>query len=243
MSSRFLSPSTIALLALIAMYCDDYVPPMGQMAILNFISTQLLPRREMRRKMAGSATRNIVTAMGDFEKALSPYKKDDCSYTLWSEFCHIIWRISSLDSMFDFFKSLPALFDVREKHSVEDDQTTLSRTSLWGTFVRRSVLEFERLNFEDAVKLWQRYERFRAPTSNVVKRPLSDHADREATTYMDELDRRSNHEISAILTRDLDSADETLGDTSSDGIEKLLTFQVERLQSTCSNYSSGVFFN
>lgn len=232
MVSRYLTPSRISLLALIAMYCDDYVPADGRVPVLRFITARLLPPHPSKRKKALNVSDSVSMTLEDFRKALSPFKKPDHAKNLWEEFVVIMWKISNLDLLFDFFKSLPCLFGSRDKQFADDEQTVLSKTSLIGTFVRRSTLEYERLNFQDSVRLWQNYQRFRAPSSPPGRLFVRTDADIDTDLNVLDMDRRPNGQILSILAKEEREDDQGASNVVSlIDVEKLLAFQIERMQS------------
>jgi len=87
-----------------------------------------------------------------------------------------LWNINSLDALVTFFQELqtyyrrspsaPPGFDVKRRF--------ISHVSPLGVFLRRSLLEFEKLQFHEINSLWYAFVRYREPTFPLWKfRPHS----------------------------------------------------------------------
>ena len=211
------------------MYCDGYMAPDATMPVLSFIADQLLPESVCGQKRRLSTDRPSLLALEDFSRLLDPLITRPLpkeSKNLWQAFVTISWRIDNLDMLFDFFQSMSLLFEERKSHASPEEagvpHVVLKKASLLGAFVRRAMLEFERLIFHDAVALWQDYERFRAPAhpKGLYERPFAD------------LDPSPSSTVSQILHRGVEVDKTSASQASSGDVERLLIFQVEQMQST-----------
>jgi anaphase-promoting complex subunit 5 len=99
--------------------------------------------------------------------------------TVLDVFLKRMWEINSFDAFHDLFNGLGDLLS-RNREEAEPETTAvvtrsfaqvfLSRTSPLGVFVRRARLEFTRLQFHDAMKLWSAFISYRAPTAKWSRR-------------------------------------------------------------------------
>ncbi|KAL8862317.1 MAG: hypothetical protein Q9178_001326 [Gyalolechia marmorata] len=108
----------------------------------------------------------------------------------------------------------------------------LSRNSPLGAFVRRSQLEFTRLQFHDGTSLWKSLIVYRRPTLPAWKRrnpgagPLSFDTNLQAESF------DTDGTLLDLIYGGLSSKTVMLkdGNTSTDDMEKLLDYQVSRMQ-------------
>ncbi|KAL8722249.1 MAG: hypothetical protein Q9225_001236 [Loekoesia sp. 1 TL-2023] len=236
--SRYLTPSRIALLALITLYSDGLVPSSATISILSFVISYILP--------VLSKAREDSIPLDDFTISIEKLQETTITHTsaipgrtVWDLLLKNLWAISSLDALHAFFDDLPFLLEkpIEESSSETDELVStrskrmlLSRNSPLGAFVRRSQLEFTRLQFHDGTSLWKSFIAYRDPTLVFWKR-------RNPTAGLNSFD--SN------LQQDLSDADEKLvglvyGDisdkifknanNSTEDTERLLDHQIDRMQ-------------
>jgi anaphase-promoting complex subunit 5 len=248
MSSRYLHPIKIGLLALIEIYSEGAVPNDGILPILTFITSHLIDEYitdEARDYQSESLVR-MITSITDFERVLYPYIATVGlpGRRLWDFFLLRIWEVDSLDAMHRFFEQRPSLLvksKEEQRRLAELGQqpprgVRFSYRSPFGTFVRRCHVEFTRLRFQDACELWREFVKYRQPTETYWKRrnpniqPLS----------FDSVLLIGEHEW-GIRTKDLINV--TYGDmiikdldieglpVSIDDLDRLLEFQIEHMQS------------
>jgi anaphase-promoting complex subunit 5 len=248
--TRFLTPSKIGLLCLIELYTDAVVPSSSTIPILSFILNQLLPSTQPKvqhKSFSSAQDLPFLLDLKSFETLLTAHQSAAGlpGRTLWDRFLAKLWEIDSLDALHVFFGRRSNLLAKSREDAKKDneigipppspDMIILSRTSPFGSFVRRAKVEFERLRFSDAQSLWTAFVRWRRETRTYWARrngmlnrwagdkALSDGEDQwgpEATGML---------ELVAYGGLTLDSAEE--GDISTDDVEKLLEFQVEQMQS------------
>ncbi len=247
--ARSLTPSKIGLLALVELYTDAIVPTSSTIPILSFVLNQLLPNnlKSQPRDPASLQALPFLLDLKDFETLLSahPAASGLPGRSLWDHFLKKIWYIDSLDAMHVFFARRSNLLAKSRDELNKDgemgipppseDMIILSRTSPFGSFVRRSKVEFERLRFGDALALWTAFKKWRYDSKTYWSRrngalgrwvgdsALADGEDdwgMEATEML---------ELVAYGGLSLEDTDE--GCVSSDDVEKLLEFQVEQMQS------------
>ena len=259
--ARYLSPAKTCLLALVELYVEDAVPHDGALPVLSFITSHLIdvdvdvdvasfsnPRSSRDRWQKARDIVGLIASINDFEQLLSPYSAATGlpGRRLWDVFLHKIWSIDSLHALHQFFDRLRLLLaKTKDELSLlaasgvppPTEGTRLSRNSPFGTFVRRSQLEFGRLRFSDVGELWKDFVRYRQPTASAWRRrnpaagPLSfdsvllagEHewgaatADIAAVAYGDVLDENAARRLPA----------------STDDLEILLEFQIDQMQSRC----------
>jgi anaphase-promoting complex subunit 5 len=252
--TRFLTPSKIGLLALVELYTDAIVPTSSTIPILSFVLNQLLPNnfKSQPRDLASLQALPFLLDLKAFETLLAahPAASGLPGRSLWDHFLKKIWDIDSLDALHVFFARRSNLLAKSREELKKDgemgipppseDMIILSRTSPFGSFVRRSKVEFERLRFGDALALWTAFKKWRHDSktywsrrNGALGRWVGDSAlaDGEEEWGMEATEML---ELVAYGGLSLEDTDE--GCVSSDDVEKLLEFQVEQMQSKLSAY-------
>lgn len=256
--TRFLTPSKIGLLALIELYTEAIVPTASTISILSFILNQLLPSTLP--KIQHNASTPISTPVStsspnlpflldlkSFETLLSahPAASGLPGRTLWDHFLEKLWAIDSLDAVHEFFATRSRLFAKTREEVKKDveigilpasaDMIVLSRTSPFGSFVRRANVEFERLRFGDAQSLWTAFVRWRQGTRSYWARRkglLNRWAgDKALDDGEEEWGPEATEMLELVAYGGLNIADGKDDCISTDDVEKLLEFQVEQMQS------------
>ncbi|KAL8659686.1 MAG: hypothetical protein Q9226_000311 [Calogaya cf. arnoldii] len=240
--SRHLTPSKIGLLALIRLYSDGDVPSSATIPILSFVISYLLPVHSRTSKDDESISQDGFTvSIQKLQSATIPYASAIPGRTVWDLLLKQLWTINSLDALHAFFTGLPLLLEkpLDGNTDASDDQKPdrmlFSRNSPLGAFIRRSQLEFTRLQFHDGSNLWKSLIIYRAPTLAVWKRrnPAAGPRSYDSNLQPDSFD--SDGSLSYLVYGSLSSGtskDGMLkhGNTSIDDMEKLLDYQVSRMQ-------------
>jgi len=247
--TRYLTPSKIGLLALVELYTDAIVPTSSTIPILSFVLNQLLPSnvKSQPRDLAAVQALPFIIDLKAFESVLAahPAASGLPGRSLWDHFLKKIWDIDSLDALHVFFARRPNLLAKSRDELKKDgemgipppseDMIILSRTSPFGSFVRRSKVEFERLRFSDALALWTAFAKWRQGSKQYWARRHGALGRWAGDTVLAQAEEEWGMEATEMLEvvafggLDLGATDE--GCVSSDDIEKLLEFQVEQMQS------------
>ena len=253
--ARYLTPSKIALLALIELYTDAAVPPSSTITILSFILKQLIPTAVPKSQAVEPVPEEslpFILESKAFETLLSTYTAAHGlpGRTLWDHFLKKLWDIDSLDALYVFFKRRVHLLKKSRNEARRDRELgipppsegmiILSRTSPFGSFVRRANVEFERLNFNGAVSLWMAFVKWRQDTRTYwmrrngggLSRWAGDHAllNGQLNWGVEETEM-----LQLVAYGDLNINDAEEVCVSTDDVEKVLEFQVEQMQSKTSN--------
>jgi anaphase-promoting complex subunit 5 len=244
---RFLTPSKIGLLALIELYTYAIVPTSATIPILSFLVDQLLPSHESSPGPAPSPSLPYLVDVTSFETLLvaHPSASGVPGRTLWDYFLKKLWEIDCLDALHAFFEESSNLLAKAREEIKQDgemgipppspDMIVLSRTSPFGSFVRRAKIEFDRLPFGDAVSLWTSFVRWRQDTAAYwarrnggLHRWAGDKALREGEVQWGveaaEMFEKINYH-GALEGKCVE------GSVSTDDAERLLEFQVDQMQS------------
>jgi anaphase-promoting complex subunit 5 len=257
--TRFLTPSKIGLLALIELYTDAVVPTASTIPILSFIINQLLPATlksqssdsAVPSQSSASSSLPFILDLKSFETLLTPHAAASGlpGRTLWDHFLTKLWAIDSLHALHEFFATRSNLL-ARTRDEIKKDEEMglpppspdviyLSRTSPFGSFVRRAKVEFDRLDFNTAQVLWTSFVRWRAESksymarrSGVMGRWAGDQA---LADGVEEWGVEATEMLDLIANGGLSLQDPGEGCVSTDDVEKLLEFQVERMQSKFSS--------
>lgn len=250
--ARFLTPAKIGLLALIELYTDAEVPTSSTIPILSFLVSHILPPNPPSPLISTEAhsygPRNFVITTQHFEELLSdhPSASGLPGRSLWHLFLKKLWDIDSLDALHIFFDRRSNLL-VKTREEVQKDaemgipppssgMILLSRTSPFGTFVRRAQLEFFRLKFHDALNLWKSFVAYRQVTLTAWRKrnPEAGHwsFDVVLNDGNEEWDDHMLETFATVAYGNLINQPEDAGGlVSTDDIEKLLEFQIEQMQS------------
>jgi len=244
---RYLNPSKICVLVLVSLYCDDYVPNKAAIPILSFIVSNI--------RQADSTTRNLRAASNislkieDFEAILAHHDSKITGRTLFESFLNRLWSIDCLHALHQFFTDLSGYLTAQQRKSNSDAEKQpiarfmLSPVSPIGIFVRKSQLEFTRLQFDDSVKLWTTLVQFRRPAEKSWLRIHPSAPSDIPDVNILSIDVNFRDDLSETVygsTADEKAEDQFL---SSDEIESMLEFQLERLQSKISNGISNPLSN
>lgn len=249
--ARYLNSAKIGLLALIELYAEGAVPNDASLPVLSFIASHILDTDLTVTSIGASAqwgksgsTVRLVTSVTDFEQLLSPYSAAVGlpGRRLWDIFLQKIWNIDSLDALHSFFggrqlflSPTKAEADRMAELGVTPPPIHFSRNSPFGTFIRRSHVEFVRLRFQDATELWKDFVRFRQPTGPYFRRrnPSFGRLSFDNVLLTGQHEWGDNTGILASVAYGdtlTGNADDT-GPASSDDVERLLEFQVNHIQS------------
>lgn len=250
--SRYLMPAKIGLLAVIELYTEE-LSGEAVLPILSFVTSHLIdldsatsssdpqtPWRSVKRDLS------LVESIKDFEQLLTPYQVVNGlpGRRLWDVFLSKIWTIDSLDALHGFFEHRTALLvktKEEQKRMAEagiqpqTDRILLSRNSPFGTFVRRSQLEFNRLRFSDASSLWIDFVKYRQPTAQAWQRrnpaagPLS--FDAVLLAGQHEWGAATAALVSTTYGDLLTSTSDVSASVSTDYLDNLLEFQIAQMQS------------
>ena len=236
--SRYLTPAKVGLLALVSLYADSVVPTPATIPILSFIVGHLIPLTTSSR--SGTSI-NFILSIKGFQEACAGHASGIPGRTVWDLWLNKIWNVASLDALHLFFDNLSSIVakssEELQKDAADgrlppsDHGILLSRTSPLGTFVRRSQLEFIRLQFHDAVGLWNSLISYRQPTWAAWRKrnPLA-----SQDRFDINLDRTQfgGRLMAAAYGPMLHLENPNEGQVSIDDVVRLLDFQVEEMQST-----------
>lgn len=242
--ARFLTPSKIGLLALIELYTEAVVPTTSTIPVLSFVLNQLLPPT-----LSFSQHKHGISSFPlDLDAFKNLLSQDAASgmpgRSLYDHFLKKLWKIDSLDALHDFFarrRHLLAKTKEELKRDGEmgipppsDDMILLSRTSPFGSFVRRSSIEFERLRFQDSMQLWSSFVAWRLPTKVYWARKSLGMGRWAGDRALGEGEMQWGPEATEMLqliAYGSNGNEKPEGTVSTDDAERLLEFQVEQMQS------------
>ncbi|RMZ86831.1 hypothetical protein DV736_g5944, partial [Chaetothyriales sp. CBS 134916] len=236
---RYLTPSKVALLALGLLYHEGVVPISESTFVLSFLLAQILPDS----KHAASAFEDLehILPVSVFETTLSKHASIMPGRTISDLLLKRLWAIDCSDALDKFFQMLPAVLAKSRDQMLMERETgvmmaegtygRIVRTSPLGAFIRRCHLEFTRLQFQDAVALWQGFIIYRAPTRQQFERKNPPDGRNLLDTNLSELQIDTSHPLAHIMYGLLLEADEQLRyGYSTHDIEKLMEFQVSEMQ-------------
>ncbi|MCJ1245829.1 anaphase promoting complex subunit 5 [Trapelia coarctata] len=230
--SRYLTPAKIGLLSVVSLYADSVVPTAATIPVLSFIMSYLLPPKGLTSRAEFSdAGDTTAIPIEDFQRATIKHASGIPGRTLWDLLLKKLWEINSFDAMHVFFDSLSLLLPKpQEEQQRESDYQGLrrmqfSRTSPFGTFIRRAQLEFARLQLHDGITLWKNFVTYRSTTLSMWRRRNPGIGKLSFDTNLTDGQLGKNELLFAILYGDLDDGDHAEVTVSTDDLEKLLEFQ------------------
>ncbi|KAK5063136.1 hypothetical protein LTR84_005212 [Exophiala bonariae] len=233
--SRYLTPAKIAILELSLLYAEDVVPTSQAKSVLAFILAQILPPD----KSAGHDF-EPATPISAFESTLSGQPSARPGRSLYDLLLKKLWAIDCSDALESFITNLPQLLTkpreqiLRERETGEvSDQTygRILRTSPLGLFIRRCHLEYERLQFQDSITLWQDFIVYRAPTRQAHEKKNPPLGRSAIDGNFEELQIDGSHPLAQIMYGRLaEIAQDPDSTYSPHEVEKLMEFQVSEMQ-------------
>jgi anaphase-promoting complex subunit 5 len=245
--TRFLTPAKIGLLSLIELYTQEIVPAASTIPILSFILNQVLPSTVKIQYRSTSPLDSLpfLLDLQAFETLLQGHPALVPGRTLWDQFLKKIWSIDSLHSLHEFFENRTNLLAKSYEENkldqemgippASEDMIYLSRTSPFGSFVRRSKVEFERLKFSDAVALWIAFANWRRETQAYYLRRNGQIGRWAGDKALEEGEEKwgidATETLEGVVYGLNITGEEQEGNVSTDDVEKLLEFQVEQMQS------------
>ncbi|SPQ19729.1 b5091e30-43dc-4bbc-a460-388954bb0b71 [Thermothielavioides terrestris] len=249
---RYLAPARIGLLALVELYAEGAVPNDAIIPVIDFITTHLLdcslinPSAGLaERWKKADSTIKLIASVHHFEELLGGYPAADRlpGRRLWDRFLEKLWGIDSLHSLHEFFDQLPNLLqrtkaELRELAARGEEPPSgvlFSRNSPFGVFLRRSYLEFSRMQFSQAAELWKVFVKYRQPTAAYWRRRNPHYSRLSFDSVLlagehewgDQTDEIAVAAYGNMLL--MDDEDATVP-VSTDEIESLLEFQIEQVQ-------------
>ena len=242
--SRYLTSSKIGLLALIALYTESVVPSAATIPILSFLVSHILPNNpSSSRDEAALRSRDSTLSIDDFQKATIGYVSGIPGRTIWDLLLNKLWKLNSFDALNVFFDALSSLLQKtpeEQQKEAEDgvDQAPnpnhmlISRVSPLGVFVRRSQLEFTRLQFHDGVTLWKGFIAYRTPTLAQWKKRNQTAGNTSFDANLQEDHLGLGDRLTEVVYGDLGTDGQQGSNVSTEDVEKLLEYQVDHMQST-----------
>ena len=231
--SRFLTPFKISLLAIISVYAEGVVPATATVPLLSLLIHHVLP---LNNKDSQSLDQGNALSIQGLENELVNQPSGVPGRTIWDWVLKKLWGIDSFDSLHVFLESFQGVLaktraellkDRENGISPKDGSTRFSRTSPLGVFVRRTQVEFTRLQLDDCIALWKAFASYREPTRPIWRRR---NPSAVRTRFDANITGRSEEKIHRLLYGNA-TCDSKLQSTSHDDIEALLEFQIDKMQS------------
>lgn len=234
---RYLTAQKISLLVLVRLYCSSSLPSSSTIPILSFILSHTISSASSSassRRTLGSASSDHDTtfSIDVFEDVLQGHASSMPGRTLLDLFLKHMWEMSSFDALHDLIDNIGELLIIPSPGDAQDaplDRIYLSKTSPLGAFVRRARLEFTRLQFDDAMKLWAAFVKYRAPTAQWTKR-LAGIASSGVDRVAAEMGLRPGDDLYMIAYGHLEDQEQEGDGLSTDDLDRILDFQLDRLQ-------------
>ncbi|CAO2657662.1 Nn.00g037880.m01.CDS01 [Neocucurbitaria sp. VM-36] len=231
---RYLTAQKISLLVLTRLYCSSTLPSSATISVLSFILSNNIPAVSSSARARHSSIldqHDASFSIDAFEDVLQGHASSMPGRTLLDLFLKHMWEMNSFDALHDLFDNLQELVSPPPPGSQEaeaPDRIYLSKTSPLGAFVRRARLEFTRLQFDDSMKLWSSFIKYRAPTAQWTKR-LAGLASGGVDVVVSEMGLRHGDDVYEVAYGHLEEDEEGEG-MSLEDLDRVLDFQLDRLQ-------------
>lgn len=232
---RYLTAQKISLLVLTRLYCSSALPSSATIPVLSFILANNIPSvtsSARSRYYPNSAPENAAFSIDSFEDVLQGHTSSMPGRTLLDLFLKHMWEMSSFDALHDLFNALQELTSPPSQGNQDaevSDRIYLSKSSPLGAFVRRARLEFTRLQFDDSIKLWSSFIRYRAPTAQWTKR-IAGIASGGVDVVVSEMGLKPGDDVYEVAYGHLEVEEEEGEGMSLEDLDRILDFQLDRLQ-------------
>ncbi|KAL1999272.1 hypothetical protein VTN02DRAFT_4743 [Thermoascus thermophilus] len=238
--TRYLTPSKIALLCLVSIYAEGVIPTSSIVPILSFLVSHLFPLESGDPSHLPTTRHGSdAVAIDELNKILSAHASSVPGRSVWELFLRKIWSLDCCDALEVYFANISSvLVKTREEQvcdkengvAPETRQMLLSRYSPLGSFVRRAQLEFTRLQFHDAVKLWESFIKYRLPTYLAWARTNTSDEITAIDANLIELGLHSRSHLAQVVYGNIEHCAEDNKGFSTKDVERLLEFQIGELQ-------------
>lgn len=220
--SRYLTPGKIALLALVELYAESMFPNDSIVPVLSFVVKHLVSPKE---------NTTFILNLEQITAATVGRASTVVGRSIFDLLLRKLWEINSFDALHTFFTDIQGFLVDPESGSKppireHGEKSQLSRASILGCFVRRAGLEYVRLQFNEAVLLWQSFIQYREPTLSMWKKrnlgagPLSFDVNLKGMSSNDAL-------VNLVYGQGRLREAKNL---STDDVERLLEYQVDSMQ-------------
>lgn len=237
--TRYLTPSKVALLALITVYTEGVVPNSAIVPVLSFLVSHLLPLDPSKSADQVNNPGDHTIPIEDFERVTSCLPSSVPGRSIWDIFLKRLWLIDCFDTLEEFITGLTdILVKSREElirdrnHGIPPDTrpNRLGRASPLGTFVRRAQLEYTKLRFDDAVELWTAFVGYRMSTYRAWAKRHSRASQSMVDVNLADLGADLASPLAKVVYGEAESGNHIRTGMSMKDIERLLEFQVGELQ-------------
>jgi anaphase-promoting complex subunit 5 len=246
---RYLTPSKIGILVLIVLYSDAVVPDDAIIPVLSFITSRLI-NQPVSESDSSSQPASPTLSISDFEELTKNFKSPLPGRTLYDTFLQYLWGIDSLHALHDFFRDLSETLTKNRAQLLQEGEASkppkakipLSRVSPLGVFVRRSQLEFVRLQFDGSVKLWVAFTKFREASEPYWKKRRPSAGAYTLDSNLADLNLNHESPLVNIVYPNLNDGSQYEPELSTEEMERILDFQLEKLQrklSDCTPCTTG----
>lgn len=162
--ARYLTPGRLCTLALIQIYINNDVTEGSSLQLLDSIAIQIGINSSISQTAPEADLLLPRKDATSYASELSQWQTKFPGVSVYDDFLSELWKIQHADQLQTMFEQLSQLFRPSAEGSHEEEAPKLSRASPIGQFIRRSYVEYTRLQFADTLHLWNAFVTFRAPT-------------------------------------------------------------------------------
>ena len=242
--SRYLTPSKIGLLVLTSLYTESAVPSAAVVPILSFLVCHVFAMSSIAfPNCTNFRLHDSAITIDDFQKSTFGHASVIPGRSIWDLLLNKLWELDSLDALHVFFDTLSLLLQKTDEEiernpsdgsECKAGRMLLSRVSPLGSFVRRAQLEFTRLQFHEGASLWKSFISYRASTMVQWRRRNVAAGTTSFDVNLQSGVMHGNGRLIDTIYGDLANECGKEASISTEDVEKLLEYQVDKMQSTCS---------
>ncbi|KAL9108729.1 MAG: hypothetical protein Q9227_006525 [Pyrenula ochraceoflavens] len=234
---RYLTPSKIALLALVSIYAQGSVPKASTVQVLSLLLRQIV-QNSSRNALALPTSNAHAIPIETFERELGPLASSFPGRSMWDLLLKKLWSLNCSDALDSFLTSITTYLaktkaerDEDRKNGIAPDPpiskhlSRIARASPIGAFIRRAYIEYIRLQFHDAITLWESFVAYRLPTRQAWEKRNSSQGRSSFDSNLAEFGLDASNPLTQIVYRNVLEEDTSQGGFSAFDTERLLEFQ------------------
>ncbi|SMQ56195.1 unnamed protein product [Zymoseptoria tritici ST99CH_3D7] len=220
---RFLTPARITLLVIIYLYQSDQVSTTSSRDVIYFIARRTALASEYDAGTVDDRNALCSSEIHSIAETLQQWSSRVPGRSMYDVLLQALWSLEGLDSLHTLISQLRRTTETRGLTDEETGCRPVTPSSPLGQFLRRSHVEFTRLQFADSQNLWKAFAAYRAPTFDEwgARNPeqCAEYLEKESSVDMLALSRISTLRVS-----------ESASDASAFDTDMLLGFTITQLQ-------------
>ena len=225
---RYLTPQKLCLLLLVDLYVSDEIPNSSKLDVLSFVASQVNAPSDNDNVSIEQRFNLANSDLAVFAEKLSQWQTGVPGRSVYDALLQRIWTLNDLDSLHNLFQQLSELVNPPESDGEDPTIPKISRSSPLGQYIRRSTVEFTRLQFADTQALWNAFAAYRSPSYETW------------ASRNPEAAQRRDEERPPWATSSIAGANHSSSYTSTADTDTLLSFSIYQLQKLGSRVPTSI---